>query len=85
MVKEIGNFDSVKIEFTTRCYPNYSLANHWNKGEAQKEIAAGDYDFVIVQQGPSALPESQQLSLTYTKKFAAACKENNAKLCLFTV
>ena len=31
-----------------------AIMDHWNDGEVQKEIIRNQYDFVIVQQGPSS-------------------------------
>ena len=36
----------------------FSLEDHWNQGDAQKGIATGRWDFVVLQQGPSSLAES---------------------------
>jgi hypothetical protein len=37
----------------------FALDDHWNDGRIQRELAFGSWDVVIMQQGPSALPESQ--------------------------
>ncbi|HLG38471.1 MAG TPA: hypothetical protein VI461_02345, partial [Chitinophagaceae bacterium] len=49
------------------------------------EIEKGGYDFVVAQQGPSALPESQVLLLDYTTRFAEICNKNKSKLALYMV
>src|SRR2546425_12489899 len=48
----------------------FSLEDHWNRGEAQKAIERDQWDLVVLQQGPSALPESRVLLVDYTRKFA---------------
>ena len=75
----------VTIAYETFLFPDYSLEDHWKEGKVVEEIKKGKYDFVIAQQGPSALPESQVLLLEYTKKFAKLCKDNNSKLALYMV
>jgi hypothetical protein len=35
--------------------PNYALIDHWVDGQVQKMIAAGRYDVVALQQGPTSL------------------------------
>src|SRR5262245_25457547 len=44
--------------------PDYSLEDHWNERTARQAIARG-WDFVVLQQGPSALPESRELLIAY--------------------
>jgi hypothetical protein len=63
----------------------YSLEDHWEEGTIQAALSTTDFDFVVAQQGPSALPESQVLLLTYAKLIADVSKENNARLALYMV
>jgi hypothetical protein len=85
LVKEIGEKDG-KIMFCNMiALPDYSLEDHWKEGRAEEEIEKGRYDFVVMQQGPSALPESQALLLTYANKFAGVCKKQGSRMALFMV
>ncbi|AXE17651.1 SGNH/GDSL hydrolase family protein [Runella rosea] len=85
LVQEIGKYDSVSIEYTMLSFPNYSLEDHWKEGKVQKEIETGRYDFVVAQQGPSALPESQVLLLEYARRLAEVCKKNNTSMAIYMV
>lgn len=85
MLKEIALMDSVTVTYTAHCYPDYALEDHWNDGKIQKEIKTGKYQYVVAQQGPSALPESQQMLLEATKKLSRLCKKNNTRLALYMV
>ncbi|MEI9909357.1 MAG: SGNH/GDSL hydrolase family protein [Bacteroidota bacterium] len=85
LVTEIGKLDGTTITYTSFLLPDYSLEDHWNDGKAKAEIDKGGYDYVVAQQGPSALAESQSLLLEYAKKFADVCKKNKSKLALFMV
>ncbi len=83
---EIALHDSVTLIYGMLANPNYSLGDHLIAGVVQKEIAKGIYDVVVVQQGPSALPESQVLLLEYARQFAALCSlTNKTKLAVYTV
>ena len=62
-----------------------SLEDHWNLGEAQKAIAVGGWDFVVLQQGPSAAPESQVLLRRYTRLFAEQIRAAGARPVLYMV
>ena len=63
----------------------YSLEDHWNDGTAQKAIAAGPWDIVVLQQGPSALMESRQLLVAYATRFAKVIRNAGAKPALYMV
>lgn len=65
--------------------PDVSLEDHWHSGEARKAIAAGGWDFVVLQQGPSALPESRRLLIDYTKRFDGEIKKAGARTALYMV
>jgi hypothetical protein len=66
-------------------FPNYAILDHWSDGNVQKEIASKNYDYVIIQQGPSSQVFGKSILLDYGKKYSALCKENNTKLCYFMV
>jgi len=85
LVKEIGAQSGKLIALDNVLRGNYSLEDHWEDGIFQKMMDDGHYDFVVAQQGPSALPESQVLLLTYATRMANLCKEKNAKLAMYMV
>ena len=86
LLKELGEHDSIKVGYKTILLPNYALEDHWDDGKVQEEIETGQYDFVIAQQGPSALPESQVLLLRGATLFASVCKKHaRTKLALYMV
>lgn len=55
--------------------PNYSLEEHWNEGTAPQWLRATPWQFVVLQQGPSALPESQQHLRSWTERFAPLIRD----------
>jgi hypothetical protein len=65
--------------------PGFSLEDHWNDGEARKAIARGGWTFVILQQGPSALPESRVLLEEYVRRFDAEIRRVHARTALYMV
>src|SRR4051812_1629010 len=54
----------------TVAFDGYSLEDHWNRGDARRAIAEGGWSFVVLQQGPSALPESRVLLVDYARRFS---------------
>lgn len=64
--------------------PDYGLEEHWNEGRVQKEIARG-WDVVVLQQGPSALPESRRLLVSYARKLDGEIRKAGARPALYMV
>ena len=64
---------------------NFSLEDHWNQGNARAAIAKGGWSVVVLQQGPSALPESRVLLRDYSKRFAAEARKAGARTALYMV
>ena len=63
----------------------FSLEDHWNKGDARRAIADGPWNFVVLQQGPSALPESRRLLVAYATRFADAITKAGARPAMYMV
>lgn len=66
-------------------FPDVGLEEHWNDGRAMRALREGTWTLVVLQQGPSSLPESQLMLRDYTKRFAQAAKDRAAQLALFSV
>lgn len=64
--------------------PDYGLEEHWNEKSAQREIARG-WDVVVLQQGPSALPESRALLIRYVKRFDEEIRRAGGRTALYMV
>jgi hypothetical protein len=85
MVQEIGELEKNFINITNFAVPNYSLEDHWNDGQVQVALDKGKFDFMVAQQGSSALPESQVLLKEYARRFAEICKKHQTKMNLYMV
>jgi hypothetical protein len=62
-----------------------SLEDLWNQGDALAAIARGGWDVVVLQQGPSALPESRVLLVNDTQRFADRIRAVGARPALYMV
>jgi hypothetical protein len=80
-----GTSTGPRVDCEAVAFPNFSLEDHWNRGDAGKAIARGGWNTVILQQGPSALPESQLLLREYTRKFDAEIRRAGARTALYMV
>ena len=73
------------VEYRAITPGGVSLEDHWNAGAAPAAIASGDWDAVVLQQGPSALPESAINLREWAVRFAAAARERGTTPALLTV
>jgi hypothetical protein len=64
--------------------PDVSLEDHWNSGPARATIAEG-WDLVVLQQGPSALPESRTLLVEYVRRFDGLIRKTGARTAVYMV
>jgi hypothetical protein len=74
-----------KLEYRTIAVGGYSLEDHWNLGEAQKALGSRSWDVVVMQQGPSALPESQVNLRAWAMRFADEARSKGTRPALLTV
>jgi hypothetical protein len=81
MARSVGR----PLTYRVVAFPDFSLEDHWARGDAQHAIAEGGWSFVVLQQGPSALPESQVLLREYTRRFAGEAGKVGARTALFMV
>lgn len=65
--------------------PDSSLEDHWNAGAARRAIAAGGWEVVVLQQGPSSLPESRRKLLEYAGRFAGEIRKAGARPAMYMV
>jgi hypothetical protein len=85
LVESLAKANGQRLAARTVAYPNYSLEDHWQHGDARRAIAEGGWSFVVLQQGPSALPESRVLLVEYTRRFAEETRRVNARVALYMV
>ena len=74
-----------RLEQRTLAVGGYSLEDHWGLGEAQKALASRSWDVVVLQQGPSALPESQTNLRAWAIRFADEARSRGTRPALLTV
>lgn len=66
-------------------YPDFSLEDHLVQGNAEHVLKSHDWEFVILQQGPSSLASSRVLLERDAKRFAPLIAKAQAKPALFMV
>lgn len=73
----------LRVRATTR--PGEQLAGHWARGEAQKLIGQGHWDYVVLQEYSlwAMVPGAQDVSRRYFTKFDEQVRNAGAKSVLF--
>ena len=85
MVTTLAKAAGRPIHAESVALPDFGLEEHWQQGDARKAIARGGWTFVVLQQGPSALPESRRMLIDYVKRFDQEIKAMGAKTALYMV
>lgn len=66
-------------------FPDYALEDHWYEGTAPRFLRERDWEFVVMQQGPSSLPENQAVLRAWTVTFAPLVRGAGAEPVLLMV
>jgi len=86
MVRQLGGSNSARpVTVASVAFGNYSLEDHWNRGDALTAIRQGGWDLVVLQQGPSALPESRVNLVEWTGRFAGEIRKVGARPAVYMV
>jgi hypothetical protein len=73
------------IRTGTVAFPNFSVADHLGRGDAASQIRGGDWDVVVLQQGPSGLPASRMELVASTRRFVVLTRAAGMRLALLGV
>jgi hypothetical protein len=85
VVASLARSSGRRLEYGTVVFPGYSLEDHWNQGDARAALASGDWEIVVMQQGPSALPEGQAHLRLWAGRFADEARAHGIRPALLTV
>ena len=66
-------------------YPDFALEDHWDFREAVTALEKQEWDFVVMQQGPSALESSRANLVLWAGVFGDLIDENGAQAVMYGV
>lgn len=69
----------------TVAFPDYALEDHLSQGDAARALKAQEWDFVVLQQGPTSLASSRVLLERDARRFAPLITQAKARAALFMV
>lgn len=81
----LGAADDPPMRVGMVAFPGVSLEDHWNRGDALDAIDSGEWDLVVLQQGPSTLPESRAHLVEWAGRFAERIRAAGAEPALYSV
>mgnify|MGYP000599986227 CR=1 FL=1 len=73
----------VELQAGVLALPNFAIEDHFRSGDYQRTIGAG-WDWVILQQGPSSLPENREHLRYWTGRAATAARPFGVKVALMS-
>lgn len=85
LVEQISSSATRRIRASMVTKNDFSLDDHWQDGDARRAIDQGGWAFVVLQQGPSALPESRVQLRAAVAKFAPVIRAVGATPALYMV
>src|SRR5687768_16650040 len=76
MIEAVAAQAGLKGRVTCRgvALPDFGLQEHWEHGEALRGIRQGRWTHVVLQQGPSSMPDSRAVLREFARKFAFEAK-----------
>lgn len=84
MVRQLAALHGVSVATATAAHPDYSLEDHWNNGIAD-DIRRLRADFVVMQQGPSSVPQNRAHLVHWSEQLAAVTREAGGEPALYMV
>lgn len=63
----------------------FALEDHWAAGTARSVMASGDWDVVVMQQGPSSLPDSRANLVEWARRWADEARAHGVRPAVLTV
>jgi hypothetical protein len=81
----LGAEDDPPMRVGMIAFPGFALEDHWNQGDALEAIDSGEWDVVVLQQGPSTLPASRDHLVHWAGRFAERIRAAGADPALLSV
>ena len=73
------------LVWTQVAFPDFALEDHWAEGTALAALRSHSWDVVILQQGPSSLPENRANLIEWSQRFDVEIRKAGGKAALYMV
>ena len=85
MVRALASAAGLNWDVQAQLLSGAGLEDHWARGFAQQRIQSGHWDAVVLQQGPSSLPESRVNLRQWTGEFDGLVRAAGGRSALYMV
>jgi hypothetical protein len=85
VVAAIGRANGVTVRTQTFAPGGFALEDHWSAGVARDALASGGWDYVVMQQGPSSLPDSRVNLIEWARTWSDLARAHGTTPVLLTV
>ncbi|HEV8197139.1 MAG TPA: hypothetical protein VGP87_10900 [Gemmatimonadales bacterium] len=86
MVKALADSSGISgVQTAMVAFPDYSLEDHWNNGQAGRVISKGGWHYVVMQQGPSAVPANRENLRQWVATFADLIRTKGGTPALYQI
>ena len=85
MVLAMATAEGLNWDVQAQLLGGASLEDHWSNGAAQARIQSEHWDAVVMQQGPSSLPESRANLRQWVARFDALVRAAGGRSALYMV
>jgi len=85
LVSALAQSAGGRLPTSAVAFPGFALEDHWTEGTALREIDRGGWSVVVLQQGPSGLPDSRVNLRQWTAAFDERIRKAGAHTALFSV
>ncbi|HAA10143.1 MAG TPA: hypothetical protein DCE41_00025 [Cytophagales bacterium] len=85
MLTQVAKAYGQEVDTECLCLPNYAVVDHLDFGPLEHKLLNEDWDYVVVQQGPSSQAEGFDLLLEAGEKIQAILASKDTQLVFFMV
>ena len=85
LLTALAGLENRVVDVRSVAFPNFSLEDHWFRGDALDEIRARRWDVVVMQQGPSTLDANRAHLAEWSLRFAPEIRTAGGVPALYTV
>ena len=82
VARQVGN---TQLHVASIAFPDFALEDHWTEGSARRALTDQRWEYVVMQQGSSALPASQVHLRTWAAQFAPLIRAAGATPVMYMV
>jgi hypothetical protein len=84
LVQAMAQLQGVSLQVATVAPGGYAIEDHWRDGN-QRLLESGNYDLVVLQQGPSTLPASQANLREWSVTWASFARRLGVRTALYMI